>query len=65
MVEVRKLITDCLTPSTTTLFVYLRKSSEGMQVIELFASSLRLLSQCTSKGAELEAEVLGGELYAT
>jgi hypothetical protein len=55
--ELRRFASDHLAPPTASLFVYLRKSSEGTEVVKQITSAMHVLSQCATKGACLEAKV--------
>ncbi|ELR20599.1 peptidase family c50 subfamily protein [Acanthamoeba castellanii str. Neff] len=53
--ELRKYLSDHVTPPAASLFAYLRKSSDGTEVIKQLALAMRMLSRCASQGSELDA----------
>lgn len=55
--ELRKYLSDHVTPPAASLFAYLRKSSDGTEVIKQLALAMRMLSRCASQGSELDANV--------
>jgi hypothetical protein len=55
--ELRKYLSDHVTPPAASLFAYLRKSSDGTEVIKQLALAMRMLSHCASQGSELDANV--------
>jgi hypothetical protein len=55
--ELRKYMSDHLAPPTASLFVYLRKSGDGVEVIKHIALAMHMLSRCVNAGGEMEANV--------